>query len=47
MTFYPVFLTWGKETGDDDDDGDTMMLMMMMITTMMYSRAKERVVLER
>ena len=23
MTFYPVFPTWGKETGDDDDDGDS------------------------
>ena len=22
MTFYPVFPTWGKETGDDDDDDD-------------------------
>lgn len=22
MTFYPVFPTWGKETGDDDDGDD-------------------------
>ena len=22
MTFYPVFPTWGEETGDDDGDGD-------------------------
>lgn len=64
MTFYPVFPTWGKETGDDDDDGDgdgddesddedednndnEEMVMMRMMTTIMYSRAKERVVLAR
>ena len=22
MTFYPVFPTWGKETGDDEDESD-------------------------
>ena len=22
MTFYPIFPTWGKETGDDEDESD-------------------------
>ena len=52
MTFYPVFPTWGKETGDDedesdcDDDGDDNDNKEMMVM-MMYAGAKERVVLER